>query len=46
MNLLGKNPNFKTNPAINLELEGIVLKIFPVETRDGVSDKIKGRDDK
>ncbi len=30
MNLLGKNPNFKVNPAINFELEGTVLKLFPV----------------
>lgn len=43
MFLLGKNPNFKRDPKINLELEGTIVKIFPVEKREGIAEKIKVR---
>ena len=31
--LLGKNPNFKSDPKINLEIDGTIVKVFPVEKR-------------
>jgi hypothetical protein len=41
--LTGKNPNFKRDPKYNLELDGTIVKVFPVEKRDAIADKLKGR---
>lgn len=34
---------FKIDPNINLEIDGMVMKIFPVETRNSIETKMKDR---
>ena len=46
MFLLGKFPQFKIDPKITLEIEGTIVKIFPVEKREALEDKIKDRTEK
>jgi hypothetical protein len=43
MFLLGKNPHFRSDPKLNLEIDGTIVKVFPVEKRDALAEKIKGR---
>ena len=46
MFLLGKYPQFNIDPKITLEIEGTIVKIFPVEKREALEDKIKVRTEK
>lgn len=41
MFLLKKNRNFVPDPTIKLEIDGVIMKIFPVETRTEIKDKLK-----
>ena len=44
MYMLKKNPRFKVDPTIHLEIDGAIVKIFPVETRKYIQEKIKSRE--
>lgn len=46
MFLLGKFPQFKIDPKISLEIEGTIVKIFPVEKKEALEDKMKDRNEK
>jgi hypothetical protein len=39
-----KNKHFIPNPNINLEIDGAIVKIFPVETRAEISEKLRVRE--
>ena len=43
MFLNGKNNSFKRDPKITLEMEGTIVKVFPVEKRDDLKEKLKYR---
>lgn len=43
MFLNGKNNYFKRDPKITLEMEGTIVKVFPVEKREAIKDKLKYR---
>lgn len=43
--LLKKHFNFTPNPSINLELDGTIVKLFPVVSRVNIEEKIKARND-
>lgn len=45
MFLLGKLPHFKRDPKINLELDGTIVKVFPVERREAIAEKLKERNE-
>jgi hypothetical protein len=44
MSFIKKNNNFIPNLNINLEIDGAIVKIFPVETRNEISEKLKARE--
>ena len=46
MSLLGKLKHFKIDPKVNLEVDGAFLKLFQVESRQAVADKIREREEK
>lgn len=37
MFLLGKLPRFRTDPHMNLEIDGTIVKIFPVIKRESIA---------
>lgn len=43
MFILKKIPRFQTDPSISLEIDGSIMKIFPVESRDSINGKLKSR---
>lgn len=43
--MLKKHNKFVPDPSINLEIDGVVPKIFPVETRNNISQKLQSRSD-
>ena len=46
LSLQKKNYGFKPDPSINLEIDGTLVKIFPVESRVQIEEKLKSRIDK
>lgn len=43
MFLLKKHNHFVADPNIKLEIDGMIMKIFPVETRNNIEVKLKER---
>ena len=41
LNLQKKAYKFKPDPTINLEVDGTLLKIFPVESRQSIQQKLQ-----
>jgi hypothetical protein len=44
MFLLNKNPRFRSDPRLSLELDGTILKVFPSEKRESIAEKMKVRE--
>jgi hypothetical protein len=46
MFLMNKNPRFRSDPRLSLELDGTILKVFPSEKRETIAEKVKEREGK
>ncbi len=46
MFLMNKNPRFRSDPRLSLELDGTILKVFPSEKRETIAEKVREREEK